>query len=160
MSRRFAEGTSVSVGKSRGDIDTLLRRWGVDGIQWTDQFGEGQMTLQFIWKRDDQGYLARFVVVLPTEDELQEEAKHATSGRVLATKLEKLREASGRREMRALLLYLKGCFEAIEDGIVDAERVLLPFLVGKDGKTFAEHALPQLPKLLSGTAQALLPGPS
>ncbi len=32
--RRFAENTDVSVGKSRGEIDDLLRRWGeiIDGV--------------------------------------------------------------------------------------------------------------------------------
>lgn len=32
--RRYAEDTSVSVGRSRGDIDDLLRAWGCTALQW------------------------------------------------------------------------------------------------------------------------------
>jgi hypothetical protein len=36
--RRFAEDTSAPISRSRGEIDQLLRSWGAQGIQWTDDF--------------------------------------------------------------------------------------------------------------------------
>jgi hypothetical protein len=30
---RYVQTTTVNVAKSRGEIDTLLRRWGCDGIR-------------------------------------------------------------------------------------------------------------------------------
>jgi len=43
--RRYAEDTDVSVGKSRGEIDDLLRAWKCDGIQWTDHYDVGTVRL-------------------------------------------------------------------------------------------------------------------
>jgi len=64
----------VHVGKSRSEIDRLLRDWGCDGIRWTDSFSQGLAALEFIWVREDIHYLARFTLHLPTDDELRASA--------------------------------------------------------------------------------------
>jgi len=46
------ESTSVSVGRSREQIDEMLRSWGVSGIQWEDDFDKGVCHLRFRWKGD------------------------------------------------------------------------------------------------------------
>lgn len=159
MPRRYADGTSVSVLKSRTEIDALLQRWGASACSWTDDWGTGRTRLEFVWHRNGLDYHARFEIKLPDDEDLREEARHARTREVLESKLERLRAARGRQEHRRLLLWLKATFEAVEDGIVEADAVFLPFLVGKDGRTFAEHALPNLPKLLEGAATRLLPEP-
>ena len=45
MRRRYASTTIVPIAQSRGDIDKLLRHWGADSIQWTDQFSSDRVTL-------------------------------------------------------------------------------------------------------------------
>lgn len=154
--RRYAQETTVSVAKTRGEIDALLRRWGCDGIRWTDHYARGAIALEFIWHREDAEYLARFSIQLPSDKELRGEAKHQTTGRFLQTKFEKLQASRGRQEHRLLLLWLKAALNAVDAGIVEPETIFLPFLVGRDGQTVAEAALPRLQTLLVDGSRALL----
>lgn len=152
----YANTTTVPVAKSRGEIDRLLRDWGCDGIRWTDQFTQGIVRLEFVWRHDDADYGARFSLKLPDDDVIRKESVHATTRRFLPAKYEKLCNERGRSEHRVLLLWLKAAFNAVAAGIVDAQTLFLPFLVDANGQTFAEVALPRLPEMLSSGAEALL----
>lgn len=149
--RRYAEQTSVSVSKTRGEIDDLLLRWGCGQIAWGNDFAGGRFMLQFVWSHGGQDYLARFAVQLPTDAELQKMAVHPQrrSRGPQPAKLEKLRQARGRVEHRQLLLWLKAALNAVEAGIISAEAIFLPWLVTRSGETVAEVALPRLPAILS-----------
>ena len=154
--RRFAEGTSVSVGRSRGEIDDYLRRWGCAAIAWSDNFESGRATLRFVWKRESDAYLARFDIQVPTDEDLRKRAIDQRTRRFSEPKYRKIREGMGREEHRLLALWIKAALNAVEAGIIPAEVIFLPFLQGADGRTVAETALPRLPTLLSGGATALL----
>lgn len=154
--RRYAQDTSVSVGKSRGEIDDLLRDWSCDGIRWTDDYRAGRVRLEFLWSREDAQYLARFDLRLPGEEELRRKSIDLRTRKVSEIKLRKAREAAGRHEHRVLLLWLKAALNAVEAGLVDPAAIFLPFLVGADGRTFADVALPKLPSLINGSAGLLL----
>ena len=154
--RRYAQDTSVSVGKSRGEIDDLLRDWSAEAIRWSDDYRAGRVRLEFLWSRDGSQYLARFDLKLPDEDELRRKSIDLRTRRVSELKLKKAREAAGRHEHRVLLLWLKAALNAVESGLVDPAAIFLPFLVGQDGRTFADVALPRLPKLMNGSAGLLL----
>jgi len=161
MPRRYAQETTVSVGKSRGEIDDLLRSWGCDAIRWTDSFATGQVSIEFIWKREDVAYHARFSLQLPNEAELRKQAIDGRTRKPSASKFEKLRQGVGRQEHRLLLLWLKAALNVVDAGIIPAEAIFLPFLVAKDGRTVAETALPRLRLLLDAkTANGLLAMPS
>lgn len=67
-----------------------------------------------------------------------------------------LRERAGRHEHRVLLLWLKAALNAVEAGLVDPASIFLSFLVGRDGRTVADVALPKLPSLIGGPAGLLL----
>lgn len=156
--RRYAESTTVPIGQSRGEIDTLLREWGCTAIQWTDEIEAGWVRLGFRWRPNGEAieYHARFVLSIASRDALKSEARHASTGAFLPRKWEKLCAGIGRREHRALLLWLKATFVAIEQEIVDAESVFLPWLVGSDGRTVAEAALPRLRVMLEAGGAANL----
>ncbi len=153
---RYAETTKVPVAKSRGEIDKLLRAWGCDGIRWTDHFQRGIVSVEFLWTLDAIEYLARVAIRLPSDDDLAELSGHATTGEFLESKFARLSASRGRQEHRVLLLWLKACLNAVEFGIISAEEIFLPWLVGIDGKTIAETALPRLPQLLTNGTQALI----
>lgn len=158
--RKFAEETKVSPEKSRSAINHILKQWGVRGIQWSEMFGdENKVVLQFLWSPDglDQHYMARMELTLPSDEELMEEARHKRTGEVLESKLERLKDQAGWREHRVLHIFLKGAFEAIDNGIISADKLFLPWLVGRDGRTVAEVVGPRLPALMNDTAAALLP---
>lgn len=156
MTRRFAEDTQVAVGRSREQIDALLRRWGVHGIQWTDDFRDGRVCLQFAWSHGGNDYLARIAIRLPDESALRQQAVDGRTSRFSQSKFDKLVEARGRQEHRLLLLFLKASLEAIEAGVIRAEQLFLPYLVGSDGRTVGEVAEERLSVLLGGSAVGLL----
>jgi hypothetical protein len=155
--RRYAQDTAVPIARSRGQIDELLRDWGVNGIQWSDDYQQDRVTLRFIWEHGGLRYMARFEVKLPGREELAADAVDGRSGRLSENKLRALLADRGRSEHRLLLLWLKAALNAVDAGIVSAEALFLPFLEGADGRTFAEAAAPHLPDLLRGSAERLLP---
>jgi len=150
MARKgYATETTVSVAKSRGEIENLLRTWGAKQMQWSDDFDVGHVMLRFFWSRGDQEYTARFNLNLPTADEIRDECHAQRGGRFLQAKFDKEMERRGMVEHRELALLLKAIFVAVDRGIITAEQVFLPFLEGADGVTVSERVLPVLSKLLT-----------
>jgi len=103
--------------------------------------------------------MARFVIKLPSKEEFEEQAIDGRTGNVSENKLQKLLGARGKRENRVLLLWLKAALNAVQEGIVDAETIFLPFFEDAQGNTVAEMVLPKMGKLLHGSAAKLLPSP-
>lgn len=152
--RRFAKDTVVPIAKSRGEIDQLLRQWGCDAIQWTDEFSADRVTLRFAWHHDDIKYMARFAVHLePIRDE---DILDGRSKLPSPAKRAKAEAARGKREHRLLLLWLKAALNAVDAGIIDAATLFLPFLEDSMGKTIAEIAVPKLAQLPAGKVAGLL----
>jgi len=154
--RRFAEDTAVPISRSRGEIDQLLREWGATGLQWTDEYDRDLVSLRFVWPHEGNRYMARFSIKLPSRNDFEGQAIDKRSQTVSEAKLERLMRGRGRQEHRVLLLWLKAALNAVDAGIVKAQEVFLPFLEGKDGRTVAEVAVPQLTKLLAGSASRML----
>lgn len=158
---RAYSNTTVAVSKSREDIDKILVRWGVTGIQWEDNFEDGMAQLRFRWKRPESGVelVARFRIEVDSEEELKSKAVDQRSGRFSEKKYEREALGRGKREHRILMNLLKNMFEAIEEGIIPPEAVLLPWLEDASGQTVYEKIEPRLDMLASSTLNKAL-GPS
>ncbi len=158
--KRYAAETSVRSGKSREEIDTLLRQWGCHQIIWADDFREGRVELRFIWEHEGVEYVARFPLSIPTDDDIRKIARHSTTHRFLQAKFDRIAQRRGWAEHRQLLLWLKATFNAVEAGIIEAACVFLPFIEDAEGVTFSERVLPNLPKILErgGVSNLLNPG--
>ena len=153
MTRRAYEKTAISVAKSRGDIDAVLRKWGVTGISWGEDYDSGIVVLRFRWKREDDGqqYAARFTIQIKTDKELEEESIDNRSGRYSEKKHLRLKNARGKREHRVLFFMLKSLFEAVEDGLMVPEQVFLPWIEDVDGLTVFERIGPVMGQLTGST---------
>lgn len=158
MTAKFASGTAVAVSKSREEIDRLLRAWKCDGIQWTDNFRDGCVQLRFVWQHNNAQYKARIEVTLPTDKSIRDQALDGRTGRFSQNIYQKLSIQRGKREHRVLLLWLKAALNAIEEGIVEAEAIFLPFLEDTEGRTVSQVVGTQMHQLLLGSATRLLPG--
>jgi hypothetical protein len=146
--RKAYQDTSVSINKSREEIDKILMKWGVVGIQWEDHFDSGVAQLRFRWKRDDGSVLtARFRVALASEEDLRKAAIDKRSGKFSQKKYDREKAVRGKREHRLLLNLLKNVFEAIEGGIMHPEQVLLPWLEDVEGQTVYDKLAPRLSML-------------
>lgn len=154
--RKYAQDTTVPVSKSREEISALLQQWGCDGVQWSDGFSDGRVTLRFRWSRANpagiESYVARISVQLPTRDQLAKspQVKDGRTGHVSDKKLAEAIQKLGRSEHRLILLWLKAAFNAVDAGIIEASAIFLPFLEGKDGVTVHERVAPQLEAFASG----------
>ncbi len=159
--KRAYEGTSVSIGRSREEIDALLRNWGVSGIQWEDDFKAGIVKLRFRWENDGVRYVARYQIALDDDEKLGENAVDGRSGTPSEKKLERLKAERGKREHRVLSAFLKNVFEAVEQGIIEAEAVFLPWIEDSEGYTVYERLGPVMKQLNTTTlAKALKPAKS
>lgn len=165
MIKRFAEDTKVPIARSRMEIDALLRAWGCDGLQWTDEWKDGRATLRFMWTKPrtttgdpPMSYAARFRIDLPTDAELLARATPRGEARPRKAVYEALVKRRGMQEHRLLLLWLKAAFNAIEAGLIVAEQLFLPWLEARDGQTIGEYLTPRLSRLLTsdGVAGLLL----
>jgi len=149
-SKRAYQDTTVAVSKSREQIDKILLKWGVVGIQWEDQFDEGTAQLRFRWRRaDDSELVARFRIEVDSEEDLASKAKDERNQIFSKKKYERLKLNRGKREHRILLNLLKNMFEAIEEGIIPAEALLLPWIEDVDGQTVYDKVAPNLDQLAS-----------
>jgi len=158
MGRKYARETTVPVAKSRQEIDTVLRKWGANQLQWSDDYENGRAMLRFLWKHGDDSFIARFSIQMPTDSQLREECVDGRNGDFSQTKYDKATKRRGMIEHRELALFIKAAFVAVEAGIIPAEHIFLPFIEGGDGMTVAEAIMPRLGVMLQkGSATALLP---
>jgi len=154
------DNTTVAVSKSRENIDEIIRKWGVSGIQWEDDYEKGFATLRFRWKRDDDTTLvARFRVELDSDEDLRELAIDKRNNQFSEKKYERIKMDRGKREHRILLNLLKNMFEAIDEGIMPAEALLLPWLEDSEGMTVYDKLEPRLHQLATTPLHKALASP-
>jgi hypothetical protein len=155
--RRYAQGTSVGVSRSREAIDRILREWGAQGVQWTDEFvPDRKVLLRFIWMYEDVRLTARFCLHCDRA-RLEDAAVDNRSGKTSPAKLEKLLNTWGSESHRLLLLFLKGAMFAVDAGLIKAEQIFMPFFEDRDGNVVGEMMIQRLKDLPNLSTMKLLP---
>ena len=159
MSSSYAKGTEVSIGRSREELERLLRTRGATGFMagWED--GNEFHVVAF--------KLAERLIRLTIPRSWPDEHKRTPSGLVRTdAAAQKAADAEERRRWRSLLLVIKARLVAVDDGVETLETAFLPWVVLPNGQTVAEWINPQLdvayaanemPGLLPGTGQPALP---
>lgn len=135
--RRYAEGTSVPVEKSKADIERLLRNHGATGMltAWDDDRGISVVQFRL------EGRMVRMQVLDPDVGEYR-----VSPGGVRRSG-EQARSAAMREHMRrwrALMLVIKAKLELIEGGGSTAEREFMADLLLPDGSTLGDNIGPKL----------------
>ena len=129
------QDTTVPVDRSRGAIEKILREWGIEGMQWEDDFQSGATVLRFRWKRrnahgNSTPLVARLRLEIPRD---------------LVT--DKAVQQARRRAHRVAYWWLKAALDASKAGLFDAEDVILPWIEDAGGTTIAEALRPRLSDL-------------
>lgn len=123
---RYAEGTTVSVEQSRGDISGILAKHGVTRMGWSTG-PEGDELLAEI---NERRY--RFAIVRPTLVEIRRMFPNARDDNA------KL-QAEWRRRWRAIVLLLKAKLEFAGEGdVTTIEREFMPYLLVDGKRTLAD----------------------
>jgi hypothetical protein len=131
---RYAEGTTVSVESSRGEITGILAKHGVTTMAWGA--GPGGDQLQF----ELNGRRYKFFIERPTARILWEVWKEeGKTERVLKyLPNESQVAAEWRRRWRAIVLLIKAKLEFSSGGDTTIEREFMPYLVMASGQTLGE----------------------
>lgn len=123
--RRYAEGTTVSVDSSRGEITGILTKHGVKRMGW---FGD-EVADELMFDLGGGSY--RFRIARPTLTDIRRMYPNAYDENAKI-------DAEWRRRWRANVLLLKAKLEFIASGDTTLDRELLPYRVLKGGKTIEE----------------------
>ena len=133
----YATNTSVSVDKSRAEIERMLRRYGADQFTYGCDDSRGMSVIQF--RAHER--MIRFVLHLPKMSDYR-----LTPTKMLrsATQTEKVWEQACRSRWRALYLCIHAKLEAVDSDISEFEDEFLAHIVLPDGKTASEWLRPQI----------------
>jgi hypothetical protein len=137
MTRRFAEDTSVPVGRSQDEVKVRLRGAGANQIA----VFESDERTAVAFTLGDRMYRLTVPITPAAKDRRQDE----------------------RRAWRLLLLLLKAKMEAVREGATTVEREFLADMLLPDGSTVYERAQDELRLAYAGGSmpdRLLLEGPS
>lgn len=133
---RYAESTTVSVEKSRAEIEATLNRYGADAFAYMT---DGPLVkIAFRMK----GRQFRFILSLPSKAE-KRFTEHSRGARTPDAALA-MWEQSCRQKWRALNLVIKAKLEAVEAGISTLDDEFLSHLILPNGQTMGEWAKPEI----------------
>lgn len=146
---KFASNTSVSVEKSRAEVESTLRRYGADGFRygWADR--DGRRVEQIDFSTHDR--LVRFTLVLPSKDDKQFKYTEARRVRRSDKAAHDAWEQACRQRWRALALCIKAKLEAVECGISEFESEFMANIVDPvSGRTVGDVMRPQIAARYAG----------
>ena len=142
---RYAADTSVSVDRSRLEIEKILERYGARQFMYARS--EEASVVAFVVAlgegEDAQLRQVRFVMPMPDKDD-PAIARTATGKRRDASSMLREYERAQRQRWRALALVIKAKLEAVASGVSQFENEFLAHIVLPDGTTVAEFMLPQI----------------
>jgi hypothetical protein len=131
----YATGTSVSVDRSKAEIEWVLKRYGAEAFGYASE--PGRATIAF----RKEGRSFRFDLPLPGTKEFRISPKGRS--RSQAAMVEAWR-GEERRRWRSLALWIKATLEAIASGLISFDQAFLGQLLLPGGRTVNEWAAPQI----------------
>jgi hypothetical protein len=152
--KKFAEGTTVPVERSRGEIERTLARYKATGFMYGSQGDRAMIAFEL------QGRRYRMDLLYPGLEEFSEQrpvVNQYTRKRTREEAQEEAQEKEKQRLWRGLALLVKAKLEAVSSGITTLEEELLPYTVMPSGETVSEWLEPQLEEVYrSGQMPSML----
>lgn len=137
---RYASQTSVSVEKSRAEIESILVRYGAGQFAYASDSDRGLATIQF----SAQGRHIRFTLQLPSRNDSEFKRTPARNKLRSPEKQIEAWEQACRQRWRALALCIKAKLEAVECGIAEFEEEFMAHIVLPDGSLVGNLMRPQI----------------
>jgi len=153
MPTKYAEGTSVSIARSRDEIERLLARHKATGFLYGEQGNRAMIAFEL------EGRRYRMELKYPRLSDMELHRNQYTRRKSDAELRRDGLEAEKQRLWRGLVLLVKGKLEAVASGIATVESELLAYTVMPNGQTVGEWLEPQLETVYkTGHMPPLLPG--
>lgn len=149
---KYAENTTVSVDRSQEEAKRLLRKYGADQIQVTEDSDRTVLMFRL------SGWVIRFMVTAPDPGE-ECVSQTRTGGYRPMDQRAGARQREYQRRFRTLILRLKAKLEAVaNDDILVEEEMLGNLVVNPQGQTVGELLIPQLEEIRrTGKLPELMP---
>lgn len=148
----YAEKTSVSVSRTKADIEDLVQRYGAD--QFVSGYKDNIAVIGFSMA----GRQIRFLLPLPDKQDREYWYTPGSGQRRTDDAAHAAWEQVCQSRWRALYLIVKAKIEAVEAGISTVEREFLYDIVLPDGCTVGEWMAPQIENAYQiGQMPAMLP---
>ena len=157
----YAKDTTVSVERSKAEIEKLVSRYGA--TQFISGWTGAEAVVGFSMKER----MVKFYLPLPDKDDKRFRYTDTGRWRHPGAKADKLAlgawEQEVRSKWRALYLVIKAKLEAVESGITSFEKEFLAHIVLPNGSTVGGWIVPQLhqiyqtaemPRLLPGSGES------
>ena len=133
----YASSTSVSVSKTKVEIENLLRKHGATGFGFFEERARGMVVFEMHHRR------IRFVIPIP--DKMETRFIRTSHGRTRSVEsCLAAWEQACRSRWRALLLCIKAKLESVEAGIESFEDSFLSHIQMPDGQTVGELVRPRI----------------
>ena len=148
----YAKGTTVSVARSKEEIERVLARYGADSFGYATEGNRALITFSMESRR-----IRMFLVLFEFED------FELTPTRLKRTAQAQRRayEQGCRERWRSLALIVKAKLEAVAAGITTLVTEFLAHIVLPDGSTVGQVMLPQVDQAYrSGEMPPMLPVPT
>ena len=131
MPSKYADNTSVSVDRSKAEVEKILTKYGAD--QFSSGWTGDKIVVMF---RMNNRYI-RIEMSTPTKGDI---------GRVIrgGYSVEEKVAAENRRRWRALVLYVKAKLESVESNIISFEEAFMAHIILPNGKTVGQFMQPQI----------------
>jgi hypothetical protein len=141
---KFAQKTTVSPEKSRGEIEALLSRYGADSFGYAWEESGRVAVIQFCAK----DRMVRFKITMPDPKDRRfthttHKNRRSQTVRSFGAQLIAWEQAK-RQRWRALALVVKAKLEAVDAGITTFEQEFLAHILLPNGQTTAQWMGPQL----------------
>jgi hypothetical protein len=149
----YAKNTTVSVSKSRAEIEDQITRFGCDGFM----SGRDGQQVVVAFKARNRQVAFRMTLPDPSDPAFTQTAhgrRRTSGGQNDAYAKEE------RRMWRALCLSIKAKLVSVEEEIETFEQAFMAHIVMPDGLTIADHVVPRIEQAYkTGEMPRLLPGP-
>lgn len=151
----YAKNTTVSVEKSRAEIESTLARYRAHSFGYATQPGRAMVTFQI---KDSTGTMLviRMTLKLPERGDKRFSQKKRGWGSYPEEKITENWEQAYRSSWRSLCLVIKAKLEACSAGISTIEREFLADVMLPSGRTMGEEMVPQLRTIPDGQMPRLM----
>jgi hypothetical protein len=137
--KSYAEGTEVSVEKSKSEIEAILSKAGCE------EFASGSRPKQAMIQFKLKKRVIRFLLPLPDKDDPKFTKCGRYNNQTRSPEMAyKAWEQSCREKWRALFLSIKAKLYSIETGIEQFDSAFMAQIVMPNGKTMEELAVPMI----------------
>jgi hypothetical protein len=149
----YASGTSVSVERSRAEIESVLARYGAQSFAYMNN--QAQAMIFF----EAHGKGVKFVLPLPERAAFRTREKYKKQVEQSPEAQYRDWEQACRERWRSLALCIKAKLETVRSGISSFETEFLPhFVIGPKGQTLGDKIIPQLEEATRSGKMPLLLG--